>query len=282
MAAGRNDFLLKMLGLQTRFIPFTLTPRCTWSPTQRSRRPSLVKYLQAFSDVLRLVRPSMPWGSRFLATSLDSAVAPDFANRRWGVRLLTPWHSVVLARRFLLEGTLVEFSRRHILGRPELSVHGLAGLLDHLLPARWLPNLERVTRPAILLPSTDAGWLIAVTLDDLGQAARSQDCLALAATHVDLHLGLQVPGHGTRSGEGITSTLRDFMLVHSAARRIDLGFSNDFSLPDVASSLVDMFEKDEKERGSKLAGQLPGGVHAFFPAAKTEEVSEVEDALRVS
>ena len=238
----------------------------------------LVEYLRAFSEVLQLVRPSMPWGSRFLATSLDSAVSPDFASREWGVRLLGPWHPVVLARRFLLEGALVEFARRHILDRSGLRVHGLAGLLDKLLPARWLPSLERVTRPAILLPCADAGWVVAVTPDDnLGRAARPQDCLAFAATHADRHLGLEVPGYGTRSGDGITSTLRDFALVHSTARRIDLGFSAEISLLDVASSLVDMFERD-----GKLAGQLPGGVHAFFPAAEHEEVSEVADVLRGS
>lgn len=249
----------------------------------KATEPLLVEYLLAFSDVQQLVRPSMPWGSRFLATSLDSAVSPDFASRKWGVRLLGPWHPFVLARRFLLEGALVDFARRHILGRPELRIHGLAGLLDKLLPARWLPSLERVTCPAVLLPSTDAGWLIAVTLsDNLGRAARPQDCLALAAKHVDRHLGLEVPGYGSRSGNGITSTLRDFALVHSAARRIDLGFADEFSLPDVASSLVDMFEKDEKERDGNLAGQLPGGVHTFVPEAGNEELSEVADALRGS
>ena len=234
-------------------------------PDAKATEILLVDYLLAFRDIQQLVRPSMPWGSRFLATSLDSAASPDFASRGWGVRLLGPWHPIVLARRFLLEGALVKFAHQHILGQPKFRVHGLVGLLDQLLPARWLPSLERVTRPAVLLPSKDAGWLIAVTLDDLGRAGRPQDCLALAATHVEQHLGLEVPGYGTRSGGGITSTLRDFALVHSTTRRIDLGFSDEFSLPDIASSLVDMFENDEKERDGKPRGAAAGWSACLCP-----------------
>jgi hypothetical protein len=237
----------------------------------------LTEYLQTYREILHLVRPSMPWGTRFLATSLDSVASPDFGSRNWGVRLLSPWHPVVLTRRYLLERTLVHFARRHLFDHPELRVHALAGLLDKLLPARWLPSLERVTRAAVLLPSTDAGWLIAVTLDDVGRTARPQDCLARAATHVNRHLGLKVPGYASRRGDGIAATLRDFTLVHATARRTDLGFSDEFSLQDVAASLIEMFEG-----GDNLGGQLPGGVHAFVPSARNDEVSQVADALRGS
>lgn len=256
----------------------TLHPAYAYSPVYvapeaEATESLLLDYLQAFSDVLRRLTPSIPWGSRFFATSLDSAVSPDFGTRGWGVRLLGPWHPVVLTRRFLLERALVDFAERHLLGRHQSDprVHGLAGLLDKLLPARWLPTLERVTRPAVLLSATDAGWLVAVTLDD------HLDCLALAATHVDRHLGLKVPGHGNRSADGITSTLRDFAMVHSTARRIDLGFSAEFSLPEVAASLIDMFEAHPS-----LARQLPGGVHAFLPAAEHQQIHQVADALRGS
>ena len=263
--------------------PDTRHPQYAYSPVYvesdaEATESLLVRYLLAFHDLLPLVRPSLPWGSRFLATNLDSAVSPDFRRRNWGVRLLGPWHPVVLARRFLLEGALLEFARRHVLGSPELRVSRLVTLLHGLLPARWLPSLESVTRPAILLPSADAGWLIAVTGDDdLGRTARPHDSLALAAIHVDHHLGLKVPGYGTRSGDGISSTLSDFALVHSTARRIDLGFSPEFSLPGVATSLLDMFEPN-----NGLVDQLPGGVHAFVPAAGTDDVTEVVDALRGS
>ena len=225
-----------------------------------------IDYVSAYTDLL------LALGSRdhrlspagmLLIQSLDCVVLLREAGRDrgldFGVRLVGPWHPLVVAKRFMVQYWLHHAASGE--GRLPARYLHLASLFDRVDGFRSLPGFDGDSLTpdvGFAFPSSDPGWHIALSAHAFA---------ALPGTHFLTPRGL---GEAVRSSTGLQSPLylagselwnasfiRSFQRAHPSRRQLGLRLSDGLDPEPVADSCEVMLRKH-------LGEFLPGGVHLYL------------------
>ena len=226
----------------------------------------LTKYIQSYRNLLDVNKSSDLWASKFLVFNVDSVVGTGVDDIPSGVRLLGPWHPIVLCRRFFFEMNLYSFFGEHCDNKDKSAnlFGGLAALIHECLPAHWLPGIHsEEVEPTLLRHTGDTGWIATCSQSCLDKLSKGP---AKHRTSLDNRFkqatGLGLFGNGTQEASFSEDILKDYLRAFPSSRRLHLDLGESYSLQDIARPLKE-FLVDEDGKPTKDIKKLPGGVHAF-------------------
>ena len=242
---------------------YTYTPAWNYSK-EHAISDLLVNYLTSFNLLNEEIGKAKMWGSKFAGLNLDCIIHHGGGTSIGGVKLLGPWHPVVLTYRYLLQKSLATFATSHVIPKTHrLRFNKFTPLLRKQLPVHCLPTcFKKGIEPAILKPGSDSGWIVSIGegfLTDLQAGGSSHDQGMLVNNFFSL-IGLPLVNSLNEINASIPSLIERFIRNFSTRRHLNLDFGMGYEFDDIHESLSGLlFEEDLETRNSKL---LPGGVHS--------------------
>lgn len=240
--------------------------------TKKNELESLIlKYLDVYAEILKYLNAragnNQYWADIFLLTHLDAVVNwratgnPDDLSQ--GFALLSPWHPLMVARRFELHAEVFKACERYVNGKMPLACLAMQLLEDShikLIPVVARPPAANIKNFYCALTS-DSGWLLAVSMDQVGSdLSRLKKCLLAVKTCLGVECDILPLGE---EYAGAKSAISDFHRANPAKQSISILVRKEISAEEIISGCRDLlFEKDgAKKEFSRL---LPGGIHVYL------------------
>lgn len=239
----------------------------------------IVRYLQAYLKIINYIEQSntgLEWSQLFVLIYLDCIVHWDNSVLRNSFFLLGPWHPLVLAKRFMIQASLLSRAKS-LDNRNGKTFRRLAVLLSEITGFRWLIGLhrnDRLLEPLYVTPTSDPGWHLAIKQDLSSIAAQSRvGSLFGILQGIKEALGLEssvVQGYTEDLASlGVNGFIRAFPSRRSIGLRVRAGYSTS----DIVSSLDRLLHEDEGP--TEVGSQLPGGIHLY-----SEESFDVPEGIK--
>lgn len=250
-------------------------PQYAWYPTFVEKRRNALelaikRYLNEFINVgefLQRNRGTLSWEEAFLLSNLDRVVQWSGSPENGNYSLISPWHPLVIAKRFMTQESALGSVRRFLATSVGNATNRLAVLLDQIQAFRWIPTLglDGVDFDhAYVSATSDPGWMVAISVEALDQPSTEKFVWALRRG-----LGLSVTLLPVAQERMATSFFRQFQNAHPSRRSISLSaepiYSSDL-LVESAQALL--YEGEDVSASGRL---LPGGLHLFL-----DEVDEIQ------
>lgn len=238
----------------------------------------LVAYMKSYLDILDYLgnaHNDLEWPQLFVLTHLDCAVHWDDGVLRNALFLVGPWHPLVLAKRFMVQASLVARAQRFLRGNDGKLFRQLAALLDRIHGFRWLPGLsadDRSLESVYVSATSDPGWHLAVKTSIGALAVQSEaGSLSGICDRLRMNYGLDTDIIPAGSDDLVSSCLASYMRAFPSRRAVGIRVCKGYSAPRIAKA-IDKFLHSE-DGPSSHGSQLPGGVRLFLQAP----LGDVED-----
>ena len=235
----------------------------------------LKNYLDAFGCILEYLKDKkndLEWSQLFVLTHVDCVVHWDESPLKNAFLLIGPWHPLVLAKRFMVQGALFSRAYRLLHENDGKIFRGLSVLLGSVQGFRWIPGIsreERIIEPTYVKLTSDPGWHLALRIKGGVEKSKSFTEIAQGLFH---SLGLQV---GTGIGENIlvNTCLSSYLRAFPSRRSIGIRIRRGYAGNDIVRT-VDSYMHEE-EGATEKGKQLPGGIRLYF------EENPIDDEIDV-
>lgn len=247
-------------------------PKYAWYPVYVDRHRAkleglLVEYLNVYGEILQFLSvpaPGLKWEECFVLSALDCVVhwSNDVLDAR--AMLVGPWHPLVVAKRFMVQASLLASARRFVSKRPSSQSNRLVTLLDQVNSVRWMHMLDPSSISfglGYVSSTSDPGWLLAISAQSLESDAVMQLILSLR-NDLDLEVSMVPVARELMA----SSHLRNFQKAYPTRRAIALSASPIYSNDRIVESAEKILYDGEEP--SSLGRMLPGGIHLFLDDSK--------------
>lgn len=240
-----------------------------------NRERILIEYLQAYQEVLVYIeenKRTLEWTHLFALIYLDCLVNWDHGSLRNVFCLLSPWHPLVVAKRYMIQNALFERGHQFVVEKKK-DFHHLTALISNISGFRWLIGLVRNDQSfehLLVLVTSDPGWHLVVKKDVFQNNANAFQ--EIVATLRD-RLGLDVSFSEENSNDYATFSIAHFMRAFPSRRSIGIQIPEGYNIAETVWS-VDKFL--HSETGSTPEGkELLGGVQIEC-SERLEDVEEIQ------
>lgn len=228
----------------------------------------LYSYLEIYSRLLAFIKENqrdLGWKQLFVLTHLDCAVHWDESPIRSSFFLLGPWHPLVIAKRYMVQGALHARAKR-IEKDNEVDLKHLTKLLNRTPGFRWVLGLssdDSLLESAYVYATSDPGWHIAVeTKCPLSASQSGLGGLSRITESLRLHFGLASDITEEASSTLARTSLSNYMRAFPSRRSIDIYVCKGHPEIETIKSIDDYlhFEDGPSDQGRCL----PGGVRLYL------------------
>lgn len=227
---------------------------CTYLETYRR----ILIYLQNTQNTLE-------WEQIFVLTHLDCVVHWDKSPMRNAFWLISPWHPLVITKRFMVQSTL--FSRAHrFLNKPDgKKFSHLSTLLGRIQGFRWILGLsgeDGLLEPAIVSSTSDPGWHMAYKRSPTTLTTQNPMDLPTISSGLWRNLGLEIETDMGESRNLAATVISSYLRAYPSRRSIGIRVRRGYITSEVVKN-IDKYLHDE-DGPTPQGAQLQGGARVYL------------------
>ncbi len=226
------------------------------------------RYLAVYNELLNYIiihQKSLDWSQIFVLTHLDCVVHWDKSRINGFFYLITPWHPLVIAKRFMIQSSLFLRASRFLKEENGREFSNLTYLLGSVQGFRWLLSMatnDKTIEPAYISITSDPGWHVGIKTDVF---SKSSSCINAhdISQCLNNYFGLRI-SIGSQNDNAIASTsIVNFQKSYPSRRSIGIRIRNGYNIIDILNSINNLIHS-EVDIPEDLGQQLPGGVRLYL------------------
>lgn len=235
-------------------------------------------YLEAYSKIIDYVhdnKDDLTWHQLFILIYLDCIVNWDGNRERNMFFLLGPWHPLVVAKRFMVQNSLVSRGLRFVEdGSSGKEFRHLCALLGRIQGFRWVMDLstrDKTIEPAFVSTTSDPGWHVAFKINrpSLSQGAENTGFEMISrALYDNLGLVTETTMGGTQHLPSLI--LSNYMNCYPSRRSIGIRVCRGYNNNEVVKKLDSFLHAEDEPTEKGL--ELPGGVRLYLQDSSPDEI----------
>jgi hypothetical protein len=223
----------------------------------------LVQYLGVYNEIIDYVKQEneLMWPEIFLILYFDCVVSWKDKETRNNFFLIGPWHPFVLAKRYMVQYSLVKRARRLVEGGVEgKRFSKLVALLKGISGVRWITGKAKNANDLELLyviPTSDPGWHFALK-NSPSTGNNIIEIVKRIREGIGLEINIFEGSVDALAGSGVKSFMRTF----PSRRSIGVAVPPAYSTSQIVSSIKRVLYSDDGP--TDLGHYLPGGIRIIF------------------
>lgn len=232
---------------------------------------AICQYLTAYRNLIELASTNamgLDWPQLFILAHLDTAVHWVGGPLKNAFALVGPWHPLVVAKRFMVQGALYERGTRLKERGEGKAFRSLVGLLSSVSGFRWITGVakESVKLDAMyVVPTSDPGWHLAFAQRCRAAAVEEGfDGVFGLSERIRRCWGIATSIDGDESGSLLASSIERYIRAFPSRRSLSINVGESYDPDQVVDGIASHIHSEDGP--SMLGRMLSGGVRLYFKA----------------
>ena len=233
----------------------------------------LISYITCYEKILNYVTDTGKeyWLERFVATNLDCVVSSSNSTNLSDLKLMSPWHPLVLCNRYFYQKNLCSYAEYHNKYDRQRSSYLNSKLVKLLRKATLFhvaPHFGLdINTNAIIKACNDPAWMISMPqtfLDYTNELSKTNlHEHSEIITAFNITTGLELFKLNIQGDTLVTNTIEQYLKTNPQFRRLGIRAGTGYDYP-AFTSVVKKMMIDNNDKLTDFSKKLPGGLDLYF------------------